>query len=75
MKKAWLDHVRDTRDKNNRGKKTCSYREAMRLASTTWQAKNANIERIRAREARRPNNEQSRSKGTKESSLKGVKLP
>ena len=52
MKKAWLDHVRDTREKNNRGKKTCSYREAMALASTTWAAKKAKIERAQKRETR-----------------------
>lgn len=52
MKKAWLDHVRDTRAKNNRGKKTCSYREAMALASTTWAVKKAKIERAQKRETR-----------------------
>lgn len=52
MKKAWLDHVRDTREKNNRGKKSCTYREAMALASTTWAAKKAKIERAQKRETR-----------------------
>jgi len=52
MRKAWLDHVRDTREKNNRGKKSCSYREAMALASTSWLAKKAKIERAMKRESR-----------------------
>ena len=75
MKKAWLDHVRDTRDKNNRGKKTCSYREAMRLASTTWQDKKAKLVRVQSREARRTKNASSRAAGTKEQTSKVGKLP
>ena len=75
MKKAWLDHVRDTRDKNNRGKKTCSYREAMRLASTTWQVKKAKLVRAQSREARRTKKFSSRAAGTKEQTSKAEKLP
>jgi hypothetical protein len=56
MRRAWLDHVRDTREKNNRGKKSCSYREAMALASTTWVTKKAKIERAMKRETRAKEN-------------------
>jgi hypothetical protein len=64
MKRAWLDHVRDTREKNNRGKKTCTYREAMGLASSTWADKKAKIERAVKRE--------NRAKGKAEKLSKGV---
>ena len=36
MRKAWTDHVADTRKKGNRGKKTMSHREAMKAASESW---------------------------------------
>jgi hypothetical protein len=78
MKKAWLDHVRDTREKNNRGKKTCSYREAMRLASTTWQDKKAKILRIQSRVSRgerRSKIASSRATDNKEPASKAGKLP
>ena len=45
FRKAWLEHVGKTRKKENRGSKTCSYREAMKIASTTWPAEKKKLER------------------------------
>ena len=36
MRSSWLEFVRRVRSRENRGKKTCSYREAMKIASETW---------------------------------------
>ena len=45
MKTAWLNHVAEVRRKGNRGKRTMSYREAMRSASESWPKKKRKIER------------------------------
>ena len=45
MRKAWTDHVAETRRKGNRGKNTMSHRDAMRAASTTWPKAKAKLER------------------------------
>jgi len=36
MRKGWTDHVAEVRRKGNRGKKTMTHREAMKVASVTW---------------------------------------
>ena len=36
MRKGWTDHVKETRRKGNRGKRTMTHREAMKAASVTW---------------------------------------
>ena len=45
MRKAWTDHVAETRRKGNRGKKNMSHREAMKAASVTWPKVKAKLER------------------------------
>ena len=45
MRKAWTDHVAETRRKGNRGKKTMSHKDAMRAASITWPKVKAKLER------------------------------
>ena len=47
---AWLEHVGKVRKRENRGKKECSYREAMKIASETWPKEKAKIERRIKRE-------------------------
>lgn len=50
MRKAWTDHVSETRRKGNRGKNTMSHREAMKAASETWPKAKAKLERKLKRE-------------------------
>ena len=45
MRSSWLEFVRRVRSRENRGKKTCSYREAMKIASETWPKEKKKIER------------------------------
>ena len=45
MRSAWLDHVRATKKKGNRGKKTMSHKEAMAAASSTWPKEKKKAER------------------------------
>jgi len=50
MKSEWALHIRETRAKVNRKRKRekkdeISYREAMKLASVTWEAKKKKIAR------------------------------
>ena len=45
MRKAWTDHVGETRRKGNRGKKSMTHREAMKAASVTWPKVKAKLER------------------------------
>ena len=45
MRKAWTDHVAETRRKGNRGKKNMTHREAMKAASVTWPKVKAKLER------------------------------
>lgn len=47
---AWLEHVGKVRKRENRGKNECSYREAMKLASTSWTAEKKKLERKIKRE-------------------------
>ena len=42
---AWLEHVGKVRKRENRGKKECSYREAMKIASTSWAVEKKKLER------------------------------
>ena len=50
MRSSWLEFVKRTRVRENRGKKSCSYREAMKIASETWPKEKAKIERRIKRE-------------------------
>ena len=45
MRKAWTDHVAETRRKGNRGKKTMSHKDAMKAGSITWPKAKAKLER------------------------------
>ena len=55
FRKAWLEHVGKTRKRENRGSKTCSYREAMKIASSTWAAEKKKLERRLKKEAKNKN--------------------
>ena len=50
MRSSWLEFVRRVRTRENRGKKTCTYREAMKLASSQWPKEKKKIERRLKRE-------------------------
>ena len=50
MRKAWTDHVAETRRKGNRGKKTMTHKEAMRAGSITWPKVKAKLIRKQRRE-------------------------
>ena len=46
MRSAWLDHVKATKKKGNRGKaNSMSHKEAMAAASKTWAKEKKKIER------------------------------
>ena len=45
MRKAWTDHVAETRRKGNRGKKRMTHREAMQAASVTWPKAKVKLQR------------------------------
>ena len=54
MRKEWFEHVRKVRTQQTRKNKVqCSHREAMKLASTTWEKQKQKILRKRKREAAR----------------------
>ena len=53
FRKAWLDHVGKTRKRENKGAKTCSYREAMKKASVTWPEEKKKVERRLKRESKK----------------------
>ena len=55
FRKAWLEHVGKTRKRENRGSKTCTYREAMKIASTTWPVEKKKLERKLKKEAKSKN--------------------
>ena len=50
MRSSWLEFVRRVRVRENRGKKSCTYREAMKIASMTWPKEKKKIERKLKRE-------------------------
>ena len=52
MRSAWLDHVRNTKKKGNRGKNTMSHKEAMAAASKTWPKEKKKAERRIKRQAK-----------------------
>ena len=52
MRRAWLAHVAKIRKRENRGKSECSYREAMKRASTSWPDEKRKHERRLKREAK-----------------------
>ena len=52
MRRAWLAHVAKIRKRENRGKGECSYREAMKKASTSWPEEKRKHERRLKREAK-----------------------
>ena len=52
MRRAWLAHVAKIRKRENRGKSECSYREAMKKASTSWPEEKRRHERRLKREAK-----------------------
>tara|TARA_B100000029_G_C17502653_1_gene933215 strand:- start:682 stop:918 length:237 start_codon:yes stop_codon:yes gene_type:complete len=52
MRKAWINHVAVTRRKGNRGKKTMTHHEAMKVASGTWPKEKAKIMRRLKRECK-----------------------
>ena len=52
MRKEWFAYVKKVRAQQSRKNKTpCSHREAMRIASTTWDKQKQKILRKRKREA------------------------
>jgi hypothetical protein len=54
MRKNWFEHVRKTRVKTaKKTKSTCSHKEAMRLASITWDKEKQKILRKQKREAKK----------------------
>jgi hypothetical protein len=53
MRQLWFAHVQKVRTKLNRGKNTCSHRDAMKQASVTWPDIKKKIERKRSREAKK----------------------
>ena len=54
MRSAWFDHVRKTRKKLTRERKEAvSHREAMSIASTSWEVEKKKYARKIAREKRR----------------------
>ena len=53
FRQAWLEHVGKTRKRENKGAKTCSYREAMKKASVTWPQEKKKLERRLKRESRK----------------------
>jgi len=54
MRKAWFEHVRKTRAKQEKKtKEKCSHREAMKIASETWPKMRAKIEKKAARDAKK----------------------
>jgi len=52
MRSEWLQHVRETREKGNRGRKTMTYRESMKVASESWPARKKKLERLKAKLAK-----------------------
>jgi len=57
MKSEWATHIRETREKVNRKRRRekkdeVSYREAMKLASLSWEAKKKKLERKWKREGK-----------------------
>ena len=53
MRKAWFDYVAEIRRKGNRGKKTMSHLDAMKVASLTWPKKKAKLLRKISREGKK----------------------
>ena len=54
MRSAWFDHVRKTREKESRGKKVkVTHREAMKIASASWPAIKAKLQRKAEREKKK----------------------
>ena len=52
MRSEWLQHVRETREKGNRGRKTMSYKESMKAASESWPARKKKLERLKTKLAK-----------------------
>ena len=50
MRSQWLAYVRQVRVRENRGKKSCTYREAMKIASESWEKEKAKIKRKEKRD-------------------------
>jgi hypothetical protein len=54
MRKNWFEHVRKTRARTARKtKSSCSHKEAMRLASITWDKEKNKILRKQKRDAKK----------------------
>ena len=54
MRKNWFEHVRKTRARTARKtKSSCSHKEAMRLASITWEKEKNKILRKHKRDAKK----------------------
>ena len=71
MRSAWFEHVRKTREKESRGKKTkISHRDAMKLASVSWAGVKDKLVRSQARAKRKADRDLKR--GVK-SKLKEIK--
>ena len=62
LRQLWFDHVRKTRKKHSTKKAPVSHREAMSMASESWPAIKARIEKKRARDAKRKAREQAAEK-------------
>ena len=45
MRRSWFDYVAKIRKKGNRGKKTMSHAQAMKIASATWPKEKKRLER------------------------------
>ena len=66
MRSSWLEFVRRVRARENRGKKSCTYKEAMKMASVTWPKEKKKIERRLKREKKGcPENGKPRTAPTK----------
>ena len=62
MRSAWFDHVRKTREKESRGKKVkVTHREAMKIASASWPAIKAKLQRKAERERKKQEREKKKA--------------
>ena len=62
MRSEWLQHVRETREKGKRGRKTMSYKESMKAASESWPARKKKLERLKAKLAKAKTSERAATK-------------
>ena len=76
MRSAWFDHVRKTREKESRGKKVkVTHREAMKIASASWPAIKAKLQRKAEREKKKIERERKKAAKAKVKELKAEEDP